>query len=1056
MGQLPTPARELPCAFGRYKLLKLLGEGGMGAVYLAHDEQLDRNVALKIPNFETGEKSQVLARFNREARSAAALRHANICPVHEVGEIDGVPYLTMAFIEGKPLSQFEQDLNPRQVALLVRKLALALQEAHRQGIIHRDLKPDNIMMDRRGEPIIMDFGLARRSRGEAVRLTQSGAALGTPAYMPPEQVQGKLDDMGPPSDIYSLGVILYELLAGRLPFSAGDAMAMLSQVLLDEPPPPSQFRPDLDRALDAICLKAMAKKTVDRYASMADMATALADYLRGSPQQAPPPVSAPPPSKSAPATISPKAPGYQVSQMGGLRSVAQLRAEIPERTAPEAPSRRRRKRKSRSRGMPIWLWVAGGGVLAVVLVVIGFLVFSRPNHAATDSERTQPVVQQTATHPQTTKLANNAPKPVSLAESWGMKFVHVPAATFWMGAPGKDSQHVVRIDKDFEMAVFTVTQEQWQSVMGNNPSWFSRQGGGKDKVKDISDADLKQFPVEMVSWNDVQEYLTKLNEREKGNGWRYRLPTEAEWEYACRAAAASKEESSFRFYFDQPTNEIDPTKANYDCAAPDGHPAKGVPLGRTCKVGMYRPNRLGLHDMHGNVVEWCEDLFEGGPDRVARGGGWRCNSVVCSAGFRNHTPPTDRLDYLGFRLVRVPALAGQAAGAPDHKDSAAPSDWHPLFNGKDLSGWKYHPGQPGDWTVPNGLLTSGGARNHLFTERGDFENFHLHAEAKINAAGNSGIFFRSEYGLNLLVGGKTGNYPAGYEAQIYLGGPEKTNRTGSLLPGVEVNDRLVEPDAWFTLDVIAEGAHLVIRVNDKTTVDTQDTQRRFNGGHIALQHSDPNTLVQFRKIEIKELPSGSAKTDNTPQGVDVTKDFVNPDNWECLPKYWQINNGVITGLSPANGLRERGTFLCSKKKYKDFELKCQIKLLGGPDANSGIQIRSEVADRSKFTVWGPQADIAEGRWGDLAGENFDKEGRRGDDHLMKQANRFSRLAKPGEFNDYYIKCVGKHVTIKVNGMTTVYEDFNIMPDEGIIAFQLHATKTRMEVIFKDFEFKELK
>jgi serine/threonine protein kinase len=221
MSQRPFQApKVLPAPFGRYKLLKLLGQGGMGTVYLAQDTQLDRRVALKIPLFDSADGSHVLERFYREARAAATVHHPNICPIYDVGENDGVPYLTMAFIEGRPLAEIAgtKPLTPRQSALLVRKLALALAEAHQQKVIHRDLKPANIMIDRRSEPIVMDFGLARRSHAGDVRMTQEGSAMGTPSYMPPEQVSGNVDLMGPGSDIYSLGVILYELLAGRLPF----------------------------------------------------------------------------------------------------------------------------------------------------------------------------------------------------------------------------------------------------------------------------------------------------------------------------------------------------------------------------------------------------------------------------------------------------------------------------------------------------------------------------------------------------------------------------------------------------------------------------------------------------------------------------------------------------------------------------------------------------------------------------------------------------------------------------------------------------------------------
>jgi serine/threonine protein kinase len=272
-----------PAPFGRYQLLQLLGKGGMGAVYLAHDSQLDRPVALKVPHFESADGPKILERFYREARAAATVLHPNICPVHDVGEIDGTPYLTMAYVEGKPLAEHaaERPLSGRQSALLVRKLARAVQEAHQRGVIHRDLKPANIMIDRRGEPIIMDFGLARRLRGAGPRLTQLGALLGTPAYMSPEQVSGALEATGPASDVYSLGVIFYELLTGRLPFS-GDPATILAQVVLDEPTPPSQVRKGTDPELERICLKAMAKKVEDRYESMAHFAAALTGALRAS------------------------------------------------------------------------------------------------------------------------------------------------------------------------------------------------------------------------------------------------------------------------------------------------------------------------------------------------------------------------------------------------------------------------------------------------------------------------------------------------------------------------------------------------------------------------------------------------------------------------------------------------------------------------------------------------------------------------------------------------------------------------------------------------------
>jgi serine/threonine protein kinase len=267
----------LPFQLGRYRLEEQLGQGGMGAVYRAHDTQLGRTVALKVP-FLTGPSPEgVRARFLREAQAAAVLAHPNICPVYDLGEIAGVPYLTMAFVRGQPLSRQidpTRPLPPHQAVALVRKVALALEVAHGKGVIHRDLKPANVLIDERGEPIVTDFGLARRADA-ILALTQQGEVLGTPAYMPPEQVNGDVQAMGPACDIYSLGALLYELLAGRPPFQ-GDLFALIGQITSDDPPPPSRFRPGLDPRLDALCARALAKQPAERFPSMRAFADALA------------------------------------------------------------------------------------------------------------------------------------------------------------------------------------------------------------------------------------------------------------------------------------------------------------------------------------------------------------------------------------------------------------------------------------------------------------------------------------------------------------------------------------------------------------------------------------------------------------------------------------------------------------------------------------------------------------------------------------------------------------------------------------------------------------
>jgi hypothetical protein len=270
---------EPPCDFGRYRIERVLGEGGCGAVYLAWDTKLGRHVALKVPHPNKADDPQVIKRFEREAQVAARINHPYVCPVLDVGEYEGTVYLTMPHIAGTPLTKVidPNQLWPvRSAVELVVKLTQALAIMHQAGAVHRDLKPDNIMLKVSQEPMILDFGLAWEV--SECRLTRPGEFLGTPAYMSPEQVNADPEAIGPACDIYGLGVLLFQLLTGKVPFT-GNLREVFAQIARGRVPNPSDLRPDLDRSLDAICQKAMAKKPEDRYASMGDFATALNDFL---------------------------------------------------------------------------------------------------------------------------------------------------------------------------------------------------------------------------------------------------------------------------------------------------------------------------------------------------------------------------------------------------------------------------------------------------------------------------------------------------------------------------------------------------------------------------------------------------------------------------------------------------------------------------------------------------------------------------------------------------------------------------------------------------------
>ncbi len=257
----------------------------MGTVYSAYDCKLERRVALKVPHFTPGDDAQ-LSRFHREAKIAAGFNQRHLCPVYDVGEIEGVHFLTMPIIEGETLAariKREQRLTPADAVRLVRTIARALAAAHEAGVIHRDLKPANILLDKNGEPIVTDFGLARNSATGGSGVTSSGVFVGTPAYAAPEQI-GAAESAAPSTDVYALSSILFELLTGRQPF-VGPVEEVLRAKLRGDVERPSRFAVGLSPTLDAICLKAMAHSPGQRFAGMMEFADAL-DACDVSPRRA--------------------------------------------------------------------------------------------------------------------------------------------------------------------------------------------------------------------------------------------------------------------------------------------------------------------------------------------------------------------------------------------------------------------------------------------------------------------------------------------------------------------------------------------------------------------------------------------------------------------------------------------------------------------------------------------------------------------------------------------------------------------------------------------------
>ncbi|MBI1913281.1 MAG: SUMF1/EgtB/PvdO family nonheme iron enzyme [Planctomycetes bacterium] len=797
---------SLPEQFGRYRILRKLGGGGMGTVYLAEDTELSRKVALKVPHFTTDD-TVATSRFKREARIAAGIDHPNLCPVYDVGEVGGTLYLTMPYIEGKQLSRWLKEeivWQPEAAALLVRKLALALGVMHERGVMHRDLKPSNVLVGPGGEPVLVDFGLARSFDGKTQTLTDTGERLGTPAYMSPEQVLGDSKKIGPATDIYSLGMILFELVTGKLPFT-GPPMAMYGQILHAKLPPPSELRPGLDGQIDALCLKALAKNAEDRFSSMGAFAEALAVYAERVPAPAAVPADA---SRTAPATATEAnepeliedvrivcskckrqlhvPPEYRGKRMKCPRcgmSLGTAPVPAPPPAVPAAPpldplSRVPRPAepetaanssvntattppwRSRVLRKPAPLLAAGAGALLLVVGLILLLggpgpppqeegddgkIPKQEKELTLELRTEQPLYQLTAGQPAKVRVRvkrgqvvgpialklDSPPRgirgptgvidigkddgeleieteqgagpfggPVTIVataaaaqgkttvhlsvdpvvlpptqeNALGMNFVLVRRDKFRMGSPtteperGNDeTPHEVQILCSYYLGVHEVTQDQYQQVMGKNPSRFTQPNGGGPN-----------HPVENVSYADAVEFCRKLSEQPQERQARrsYRLPTEAEWEFACRLGGPPGGMTLATHY----GNSLSAGEANFDGDFPYNGGDKIPRVGATTPIGKYRASNLGLFDMHGNVWEWCNDWYQDdyytkgpmidpqGPDptktdppptsRVVRGGAWDAPGDRCRSAYRTARDPNRGFDNVGFRVVLILGFKG--------------------------------------------------------------------------------------------------------------------------------------------------------------------------------------------------------------------------------------------------------------------------------------------------------------------------------------------------------------------------------------------------------------
>lgn len=407
-----TPGQQL----GPYQITQQIGQGGMAAVYKAYHAAMDRYVAIKVVIVQFADDPNFLQRFQQEARVIAKLEHPHILPVHDFGQVDGIPYMVMRFLDAGTLKEriSSAPLTLTEIDRIFSQLTDALQYSHDHGVIHRDIKPSNVMLDKRGDIFLTDFGVAKILEGTS-QLTATGAITGTPAYMSPEQAQGKRAD--PRSDIYSLGVVLYEMLTGKVPFEAETPMAVIFKHIQEPPPLLTMVRSDLPYTIEAVLLKALAKDPQDRFESMDAFRDAWKNALnRAETLSGVLPV---PHRKAAPTMVGVQAPAVDAPPSTTTPPVYQT-------TPPVVPANPAGIR-------PVWWGVAGGLMLCLLCCALGFFAMNQFPLTTRNQPPTLPVSATASATPRSleatpTEELTPIPSALTGTQSWAASNIYYSLA----------------------------------------------------------------------------------------------------------------------------------------------------------------------------------------------------------------------------------------------------------------------------------------------------------------------------------------------------------------------------------------------------------------------------------------------------------------------------------------------------------------------------------------------------------------------------------------------------------------------------------------------------
>lgn len=638
----------------KYEIVDKLGVGGMATVYKGYQESLNRYVAIKVLNPVRAAEKGLLARFTREAKTVANLDHPHILPIYDFGQDQGYTFLVMKFIPTGTLRDWldrEKPLSLSQASKIVSQVASALDYAHRRGVVHRDIKPSNILLDEDGNVLLSDFGLAKILES-TTRLTASGASLGTPAYISPEQAMG--EEVDNRTDVYSLGVVLYEMLTGQVPFP-GEALSVALKHIQEPPPPPRSLNPALPEAVEQVILQALAKNPDERFATAGALAHALEQAIAES-EAPPPPLPLPHgPVPSIPRQVVFAAVGGAILLvMAIVVGLALFRGGGPTPTPAISAANQTATAIAllppTSTSTPTATHTPTATPTATATNTDTPTGTPSPTPTSTPTSTATPTASSTPT-PTATPTQKPTPTPSEPAAGTtkvfgGVEMVYVPSGTFTMGSdtgePDERPVHNVWLS-GFWIDRYEVTNAQYRSCVDAGQCKRPAYEKSNTRGDYFTDPQYNDYPVIFVSSDDAAMYCRWVGKR---------LPTEAEWE----KAASWDWRTSTKFTWPW-GNTFDNSKVR-DGTRKD-----------TSRVGNYPTGAspYGAMDMAGNVSEWTADYYAAdyyaaspssnpkgpatGYGRVVHGGTWWDVDYDLRTTRRKQEDANARQMYLGFRCA---------------------------------------------------------------------------------------------------------------------------------------------------------------------------------------------------------------------------------------------------------------------------------------------------------------------------------------------------------------------------------------------------------------------